>query len=198
MPITYAVTWEEADGRKRSGRLELGPEGLSFSGRNGAGPVTRLVRYGEIRAFRLARSSGDRLQGRPTLLLELGEGERLKVASVAQSGIVTEVAGRLADLSDRKRIREREAIVIPIRPGAHAEAEALVSGGPPFDPARFGLSSHEAFVTEREVIFVFDGSPATFSEPLANDEAVLAAAEAWRPLIDGPLRLGLQAYAWRT
>lgn len=196
MEISYAVSWQEEDGRRHSGRLELASEGLSFNGQNGVGPVTRLVRYGEIRGFHLARSSGDRLQGRPTLVLELGDGHRVKVASVAQPGIVTELADRLSRLSGGRRVLEREAIVIPLRPGAQGEAEALLEHGPPFDPAEFGLSSHEVFVTDREVIFVFEGSPAVFSEHLVNDEAVLEAAEAWRPLIDGPMRLGLQAYAW--
>ena len=196
MQITYAVSWEEPGGVRHSGRLELRPEGLSFNGQNGSGPVTRLVQYGEIRGFRLARSTGERLQDRPTLVLELDEGERLKVASVAQPGIVTELADRLSGLSGGRGVTEREAIVIPIRPDMRREAEALVENGPPFDPSEYGLSSHEVFVTDHEVIFVFDGSPAVFSQHLANDEAVFEAAEAWRPLIDGPLRLGLQAYAW--
>ncbi|HEY7708141.1 MAG TPA: hypothetical protein VH968_13320 [Gaiellaceae bacterium] len=196
MQISYAVSWQESDGQRHSGRLELGAEGLSLDGRNGEGSVTRLIRYGEIRAFRLARSTGDRLQGRPTLVLELGDGRRLKVASIAQPGIVAELADRLSSISKGRHGRELEAIVIPIREGKHAEAEALLEAGPPFDPAAFGLTSHDVYVTDREIIFVFEGSPDLFREHLAHDGAVFEAAEAWRPLIDGPIRLGLRAYAW--
>ena len=198
MQISYAVTWEEPDGVRHSGRLELGTNALRLEGRNGHAESrsSKVVRYGDVKAFRLARSTGDRLQGRPTLLVELSSGAELKVASVAQPGVVAELADRLSELTDGWSNPEREALVVPIRPGSQREVEALLANGPPFDPTEFGLVRHEVFVTEREVVFVFEGSVEAFSEHLAADETVSKAAEAWRPLIDGHLRLGLQAYAW--
>jgi hypothetical protein len=97
--ITYAVTWQGTDGGMRSGRLELGADALLLEGLNGTGPEAIVVPYGTVRAFQLARAAGDRLQGRPTLLVELSDGDALKLASVAQPGIVAELADRLGALT---------------------------------------------------------------------------------------------------
>ncbi|HEX2287703.1 MAG TPA: hypothetical protein VHK46_04255 [Gaiellaceae bacterium] len=197
MQISYAVTWQEPDGDRHSGRLELDADALRLEGRNGDGRRTKVVRYGDLKEFRLARSSGDRVQGRPTLVLELTNGSELKLASVAQPGIVAELADRLHGLTGRWDTPERVALVVPIRPGSQAQAEALLAAGPPFDPSEFDLVGHAVFVTESEVVFLFEGSAHAFTEHLAEAQVVWEAAESWLPLIDGRLRLGLQAYAWR-
>ena len=181
---------------RQSGRLQLGADALRLEGRNGDGRRKKVVRYGDLKEFRLARSSGDRLQGRPTLVLELSDGAELKLASVAQPGIVAELADRLHGLTGRWETPERVALVVPIRPGSRAQAETLVAAGPPFDPSEFGLVSHAVFVTESEVVFLFEGAAGAFSEHLAEAQAVWEAGESWLPLIDGHIRLGLQAYAW--
>jgi hypothetical protein len=196
MRITYAVSWQEADGLRRSGRLELGSDAATFEGRSNGAGATRIVRYDDIERFRLARSSGDRLQGRPTLVLELAGGNLVKIASVAQPGIVGELAERLAGLARRPDPVERAALVVPLRPGAKAEAEVLLREGPPFEPCDLGLEAHEVYVTDDEVIFVFEGVPSCFVERLAADETVWNAAEAWRPLIDGRIRYADETYAW--
>ena len=95
--ITYAVTWEEPDGSERAGRLEFGPEALTLEGRNSGLAVTHSFPYAEVRAFRIAIRNGDRLQGRPTLVLELRSGGALRIAGVVQPGIVAELASRLGD-----------------------------------------------------------------------------------------------------
>jgi hypothetical protein len=196
MRVTYAVTWQEPEGDRHSGRLELGTDELRLDGRNGEGAVTRSIRYADVSRYRLARSSGDRLQGRPTLILELADDSALKIASVAQPGIIGEVAERLAGLAARPEAVERAALIVPLRPGAKAEAEALLGKGPPFDPQALGLESHEVYVTDDEVVFVFEGVPASFVERLAADESIWDAADAWRPLIEGHIRYADQAYVW--
>jgi hypothetical protein len=196
MRITYAVSWQEADGLRCSGRLELGSDAARFEGRSNGAGATRIVRYQDIERLRLARSSGDRLQGRPTLVLELTGGNVVKVASVAQPGIVGELLERLVRLADRPHPVERAALVVPLRPGAKAEAEALLRAGPPFDPSEFGLEAHEVYVTDDEVVFVFEGVPSVFVEQLAADETISGAAEAWRSLIDGRIRYADETYAW--
>jgi hypothetical protein len=95
---TYAVSWKQEDGSEGTGRLELGPDGLSLEGRNEGLPVRFQVPCGEVKSFRLARANGERLRGRPTLVLELAGGETLRIASLAQPGIVSEVADRLTEL----------------------------------------------------------------------------------------------------
>lgn len=93
---TYAVTWKQEDGSEGTGRLELVPEGLSLEGRDEGLPVHFHLPYGEIESLRLARVNGERLRGRPTLVLDLVGGETMRIASLGQPGIVSEVADRLS------------------------------------------------------------------------------------------------------
>ena len=95
---TYAVTWKQEDGSEGTGRLEFGPDGLSLEGRNEDLPVRVQLAYGEVETFRLAHANGERLRSRPTLALELAGGETLRIASLAQPGILSEVADRLTKL----------------------------------------------------------------------------------------------------
>lgn len=196
MRITYAVTWEGPEGTRRSGRLELGADALHLEGRNGDGAASKALPYSDVSRFRLARSSGERLQGRPTLLLELRGGEMLKIAGVSQPGIVAELSDRLAVLTGDPKAVETAAIVVPLRPGSRTEVEALLRNGPPFDPGKLGLVQHEVFVSEDEAIFVFHGLPSVFAQRLAEDDSFWNAATAWRPLVRGRARFAEAAYSW--
>jgi hypothetical protein len=198
MRTTYAVTWQDPDGAIHSGRLELGSDALSLEGRNGKGAASRTLRYQDVARFQLARPNGDRLQERPTLVLELADGSAFKIAGVAQAGIVSELAERLGHLSGQNPPVETGALIVPLRPGSRSRAEELLASGPPLDPAKFGLRRHEVFLTENEVIFVFEGHPGVFVDRLADQGTVWKAADTWLPLIDGPIRLGIQRYGWAS
>jgi hypothetical protein len=196
MRITYAVTWEEPEGTRRSGRLELGADALHLEGSNGDGAADRELSYADVSRFRLARSGGERLQGRPTLVLELRSGEVLKIAGVSQPGIVAELSDRLGVLAARPSSLEKAAIVVPLKPGSKSAAEALLRNGPPFDPGLLGLARHEVYLSEDEAIFVFQGLPSVFAERLAEDDSFWNAATAWRPLIRGRARFADPTYSW--
>ena len=195
MRITYAVTWEEPQGTRRSGRLELGADALHLEGGNGDGAASTELPYTDVRRFRLARSSVERLHGRPTLLLELLGGQVLRIAGVSQPGIVAELSDRLARLTGDPSTVEKAAIVVPLRPGSRSEVEGLLRNGPPFEPERLGLVRHEVYVSDDEVIFVFQGLPSMFAERLAEDDSFWNAATAWRPLVRGRARLADSAYS---
>jgi hypothetical protein len=96
MEPSYAVTWEDPDGCRRSGRLELAGAALLLEGRNGGVPIKRVYPLGSVSGFYVARRHDERLNGRPTLVVDLAGGETLKIASIAQSGIVAELAGLLS------------------------------------------------------------------------------------------------------
>ena len=97
MRTTYAVTWQETDSPTKSGRLEFGPSGLVLDGANGCGPVQLDVSYDEIRDVRLARTGSDRLNDRPTLVVDRGGHGELRIAGVViLSGVAAELAERLA------------------------------------------------------------------------------------------------------
>ena len=196
MRITYAVTWEDPEGTRQSGRLELGADALHLEGSNGDGAASRKLSYADVSGFRLARASGERLQGRPTLVLELRGGEVLKIAGVSQPGIVAELSDRLGVLAADPSSLEKAAIVVPLKPGSKTAAEALLRTGPPFDPSRLGLARHEVYLSEDEAIFVFQGLPSVFAERLAEDDSFWNAATAWGPLIRGRARFADPTYSW--
>lgn len=196
MQVTYAVSWEEPDGSTGSGRLELGARALVLHGQNGSGAVTESFPYRGIEHVRVARGPAERLADRPTLVVDLARGGTLRLAGVAQPGIVAELATRISSLRHDPAATERLALVVPLKPGARAAAEKLLAGGPPFDPEQLGLDQHEVFLTENEAVFVFEGVPAALLERSADDEFIWAAAAAWKPLIDGRVRFAERAYAW--
>ena len=96
MRVSYAISWQEAKAEPRSGRLELMPRALGFEGLNGKGSTTEEVLDSDLSAVRIARCSGDRLSDRPTLVLERETGGPIRIASVGQPGILSEIAEQLA------------------------------------------------------------------------------------------------------
>jgi hypothetical protein len=99
MHETYAVSWRHGAGEARSGRLELRPDGLSFSN----GSPAETVPYADLREVWVGRSSADRISGRPTLVLQRRRGEPIRIAAVGQAGIISELAEHLSSLLGRSR-----------------------------------------------------------------------------------------------
>jgi hypothetical protein len=99
---TYAVKWREPDGATFVGRLALGPRNLRLDGRL-AGldgpPVKRRFDYGELSRLRIG-SSADRLDGRPSLVVDRAEGRYLVADAGIGAPIVRELVDRLAELRD--------------------------------------------------------------------------------------------------
>jgi hypothetical protein len=196
MEITYAVTWEEPDGSLGSGRLELGTDALLLEGRNGGAGVTRTFPYRNMSGLRVARRANERLQNRPTLIVDLVGGRSLRIAGVAQPGIVSELASRLNGLRHDPHVSERLVLVVPLKADARPKAESLLAKGPPFEPADLGLENHEVFLTDREVVFVFEGLPGLLLNRSAENEAIWNAAAAWEPLVEGSIRFAERVYSW--
>jgi hypothetical protein len=197
MRASYAITWQEAENPPRSGRLELKPRGLGFEGSNGHGPTIAEIGYDELSAARIARTSGDRLAGRPTLVLERRAGGQIKIAGVAQPGIISELAEQLAafHLGEEQSL-SRVIVVLPLKEGAHEGAAAVLEQGPPFDPEQVGLERHQVYLTEREAIFVFEADVADAVDRLVNDLSLWGAAAAWIDLVAGPPRIAQEAFSW--
>lgn len=88
-------------------------------------------------------------------------------------------------------------VVVPLKEGAHERARALLAEGPPFDLERTGFDRHEVFLTDREVVFVFEapGSSATLKLP-GEDPSLWRVAAAWQPLMAGRPRKAETAYSW--
>jgi len=92
----------------------------------------------------------------------------------------------------------RLIVVVPLREGTREEARSLLAEGPPFDLEATDFDRHEVYLTDREVVFVFDSEklPATLRLP-GEDPSVWKAAKAWQKLMAGKPRKAETAYSWR-
>ena len=92
------------------------------------------------------------------------------------------------------------AITARLKSGAEPCAAELIAKGPPFDPAESGLSRHAVYLSAGEAVFVFEGPEVEWivDGMIQNpfEWVVLAAFEAWRPLLEGQPRIARPAYAW--
>jgi len=96
---TYAVIWSDTGDAFAVGKLELGANALRFEGSSETGtPHVHRVPYAEIASVHVERGGRERLRGKPTLVLELSGGGRLRIGSVDGPGILTELVERLGRL----------------------------------------------------------------------------------------------------
>jgi hypothetical protein len=91
----------------------------------------------------------------------------------------------------------RLTIVARVRPDKHDEAEALLRNGPPFDPEESGFHRHAAYLTQGEVVFLFEGPEVEWIVNDIVDDPVLSTAFApWRTIVDGPPRIAHERFFW--
>jgi superfamily II helicase len=90
---TYAVLWSEAAGPVRAGKLELGEDAIRLEG-----AAARTIPYNEIAGLRVARGLAERIQGRPSLVIDLAGGGKLRIGSLAGPGTLHELAEKLLAL----------------------------------------------------------------------------------------------------
>jgi hypothetical protein len=168
---TYAVTWVEGDGPRYAGKLELGRRELRLeAGTNGSGTgvVVREIAYSDLSEVSVGRTGKDRIGDRPALVLKRRFGDPIRIASVVQAGIVSELAERLAAVL--LAAPTRVVVVLPLQPGARERVRALLAEGPPFDPEAAGLDRHQVFLTDREGVFLFEAARPSVIGRLAGTE----------------------------
>jgi hypothetical protein len=197
-PRDYAVAWRTGDGPISIGRLELGEEELVLRG--SSGPEKLRIRLDEISAVEIGRGAAERINGNKSLVLERPSCERVLVAAVTAlggAGLVGELNELLARLRAEPVARARVAVVVPIKRGTAEAARQLVEEGPPFEIEHLGLERHHVFLSEREVVFVFDGESATTAvNTLVRSPDVLRAAVRWRRILAGRPRLAEERFDW--
>ena len=116
---------------------------------------------------------------------------------------VSEVAARLQSLHQAALHRvagahESIAVVVPLAEGRSEVVREFLAEGPPFDPCGIGLESHTVFLTDREVVFIFDtveGARA-FERILAEPE-FWDVVSAWEHNVSEEPRIGTVVYEWR-
>ena len=97
---SYAVVWSEPLCHLETGKLELFPESIRFEGSHGGrhGCVHRVY-YDDIEGVRIGHQPGERLCGKPAVVVDLGEGGPLRIGSVDGVGTVAELADELTRLA---------------------------------------------------------------------------------------------------
>ena len=190
----YAVAWRAGDGPIASGRLELAAEGLLL---NGLCREEVRIPFEDVASVEIGRAPGERINGDKSVVLERHSCERVLIAAIGGVGLLGELNDLLARLRAERTAQARVAVVVPIRRGRAEEARRLVAEGPPFAPERLPLERHHVFISEREVVFVFEGeSVAAAVDALSRDPAVLNAALRWRGVLGGRPRLAAEGFGW--
>ena len=91
----------------------------------------------------------------------------------------------------------RLVLVVPLKEGAHARVREILNEGPPFDLEETRFDRHQVFLTEREVVFVFEAAgPAATLELSAEDPELWRAGAAWQECMAARPRKAETAYSW--
>jgi hypothetical protein len=199
MQKTYGVVWREGSLPLATGMLELGPRDLRLEGRSESRPAAQTIAYENLAGVRVGRSAAERIEGRPTVIIEQRAGLPVTLTTVAQTTLLGEIVERLTALQIGGEARRRTVVVVPILEDSHDAVRALLDAGPPFSPSQLpGLDGHEVFLTRDEVIFLFDSAfGAQAIEPLLANSELWKAAASWHEHLAGPPRIAEAVYAWR-
>jgi hypothetical protein len=197
MRTSYGVVWREGERPLARGKLELLPRAIRLEGLTGSEPTTREIAYDYLSEIRIGRSTEERIDGQPSLILAPRTGDKFSIASVARSGVVAEIAEQLAALQFGADVRRRIAIVLPLREEAHEAVRVLLAAGPPFDPEALELDRHLVFLTASEVVFVFESKlGADALEPLLKEPKLWQSVAAWHDHLAGPPRIAEDVFSW--
>lgn len=194
---TYSVIWQEPANGLATGKLVLGADELRLEGASEGRLVRRAIPFDDLARVRIGRAAEEQVNGRPALVLERRGASALLVGPLG-AGLLSELADALAELSTVRGERlEHVAVVVPLKPGAVERARRLIAEGPPFDPAEAGLQHHHVFVSDREVVFVFDGADVSQTvRRLLSDPRVWRLTAAWSACLAGRPRLAEAAFSW--
>jgi hypothetical protein len=116
---------------------------------------------------------------------------------------MVEIPDRLAEamgtLAEQSTNRHNLAVVVPLRDGMREVAAEFLAEGPPFSPKEIGIVSHRVFLTDAEVVFVFEteGELSALDRILAEPE-FWSMVSAWEHLSSGQPRVGTAAFEWST
>lgn len=195
MRQTYGIVWRRDGSSVARGRLELEGSALRLIGTDGREVVTEEIRYADLDGVHVGRGTEERIHGRPSLVLERAGREPISFTSITEPGVIGELTDRITALQ-RSNASHRAAIVLPLFHGSTDVAKRLLSEGPPFDPDALGLERHSVYLTDDEVVFIFEWRGDTSFESLLAQPGVWDVASAWTELAAGPPRLAGPAYTW--
>lgn len=88
-------------------------------------------------------------------------------------------------------------LIAPLKPGMVERARKLLDQGPPFDLESTAFDSHSVYLTDREVVFVFEGQGSGTLALQADDPGLRLAAEAWRECLSERPRVARLGFSWQ-
>jgi hypothetical protein len=100
MHESHAVVWALGEAAPNVGRLEIEAAGVRLVGSAGPEQVEYLVPAAAVTSLRVARGAADRVNGLRALVVETALGAPLRIAAIAGTGAILEIAqaiGRLVD-----------------------------------------------------------------------------------------------------
>ncbi len=97
--LSLPVMWSEQDDAARPGRLDLSASSLHLSGGSRDAAYDRLFDLTEIASAYIGRTAAMRIGDRTTLVVELHDGRKLRIAGVERPGAVRELAERLQQIA---------------------------------------------------------------------------------------------------
>jgi hypothetical protein len=97
----YAAVWQDG-GPAMAGRIVLDESALTFEGAVHGRQASRRVAITSIASTRMGRSTADRVGGRPALVIELRDGEIIRVAT-PELGALHELAEALSSGDEPQR-----------------------------------------------------------------------------------------------
>jgi hypothetical protein len=182
MDPSYAVVFREQGGPPAAGALALRGDRLVLSGQ-GRELELPLEEVEDVRSG----TRGERVNGRPTLVLERIEGNALHVAPLG-AGLVHEIADLVTGLT--RKSGDALAVALPLIPGCAGRARELLAEGPPLDLEALGLTGHEVYLYGDEAVFVFRGpNAASLVGRAARRPALWRAGIAWQACMAGRPRV---------
>jgi hypothetical protein len=196
-PSQYAVAWRTGDGAACSGKLEVGRDELVLKG--AATPEGLHIPLVDVSSVEVSHAPADRVNGQRSLVVERESSERVLIAALGGIGLLGELNDLLARLRAEPTGRVCVAVVAPIRKGTADVARGLVEEGPPLDVQQLELQRHHVFVSESEVVFIFEGDDAARAvNALSRSPGVLQAAVRWRRILADPPRLAEEHFFWTS
>ena len=90
------------------------------------------------------------------------------------------------------------AVIAPLKEGKSARAQELLSEGPPFELEATLFDRHTVHLTDREVVFIFEGAgPAAALKLPGEDARIWRAAEAWAECLAEKSRVAHTVFSWQ-
>jgi hypothetical protein len=182
----YAIVFAVQGDEVVAGSLRLTETGVLLSGGNGGRRSDLELGFDEIVDVRVGRVPAERLNGRSTLVLDR-RGNRPVLVMPLGPGFLCEITEVLKELAAKaSAIEDVLAVAASIRPGSIERARELLAEGPPIDPAALGLTGHQIYLRDTEVVFVFHGERVRETVQAAmRRPAMWRAGLAWRECITG-------------